>query len=290
MRVVLYGYRIIPPEILVTHKSILLFVVKHKSFVKELQIGYLKNLQAADLQRRRERFKDTNEMFLAYEVKKVSGTSTAMLTQPLLLDDELKNDVHNLDTKKKGIIRNDDFDIDNDDYYVRGDLLGFVEITQRPYGLGSSSALESSSSSEKEIVTTEEYSTSLSGAGIINDRPMRPVLTNLAVLKGARRSGIGSKLVDACEKHVRKDWNMNEIILEVEDYNTKGLEFYQKAGFDVLFSDPASRRYDIDSGLWLKKVRCRREIMRKVYNNRQLNLMESADNILRIMRETLENL
>ena len=260
--------------------------------MKELQIGYLKNLQAADLQRRRERFKDTNEMFLAYEVKQVAGTSTAMLTQPLLLDDELKNDVHNLDTTKKRIVRNDGFNSDNDDYYVRGDLLGFVEITQRPYGLGSVTTLESSSSSseEEEIVTIDAYSTSLSGGGIINDRPMRPVLTNLAVIKSARRAGIGSKLVDACEMHVRKDWNMNEIILEVEDYNTKGLEFYQKAGFEVLFSDPASRRYDIDSGLWLKKVRCRREIMRKVYNNRQLNLMESADNLLRIMRETFENL
>jgi ribosomal protein S18 acetylase RimI-like enzyme len=278
------------PELLLTHKIILLSVIKHKSFVKELQIGYLKNLQAADLRRRRERFKDTNEMFLAYEVKRVTGTSTAMLTQPLLLDDELKNDVYNMDTKKR-IIRNDDFDSDNDDYYVRGDLLGFVEITQRPYGLGSSSTLESSSEEEEEeIVTTDEYSASLSGGGIIDDRPMRPVLTNLAVLKGARRSGIGSKLVDACEEHVRKDWNMNEIVLEVEDYNTKGLEFYQKAGFYVLFSDPASRRYDIDSSLWLKKVRCRREIMRKVYSNRQLNLRESADNILRIMRETFENL
>jgi ribosomal protein S18 acetylase RimI-like enzyme len=258
----------------------------HTSFVKELQIGYLKNLQAADLRRRRERFKDTNEMFLAYEVKRVTGTSTAILSQPLLLDDELKNDVYNLNNKKRKI-RDDDFSNDNDDCYVRGDLLGFVEITQRPYGLGSSSiAVESSSSSEEEeIVTTYEYNTSLSG----NDRPMRPVLTNLAVLKGARRSGIGSKLVDACETHVRKDWNMNEIILEVEDYNTKGLEFYQKAGFDVLFSDPASRRYDINSSLWLKKVRCRREIMRKVYNNRQLNLMESADNLLRMLRETVEN-
>jgi len=241
------------------------------NFVKEWQINYLKTLQAGDLRRRRERFSDTNEMFLAYEVKRVTGM-TAVLSQPLLLDDEL------LKVCNRERIRDEE---DDDDYYVRGDLLGFVEITQRPYGLGNT--LESSSSSE--IVATE-YDT-LSGS--INDIPMRPVLTNLAVLRGARRYGIGSKLVDACEKHVCKRWNMNEIVLEVEDYNTKGVEFYRRRGFEILFSDPASRRYDINSSFWLKKVRCRREIMRKVYKNRQLSLIESADNIVRKFCETIGN-
>jgi len=246
------------------------------NFVKEWQINYLKTLQAADLRRRRERFSDTNEMFLAYEVKRVTGI-TAVLTQPLLLDDELLKVCN-----RERIRDEDDDDEDEDDiYYVRGDLLGFVEITQRPYGLGNT--LESSSSSE--IVTTENDTL----GGGINDIPMRPVLTNLAVLRGARRYGIGSKLVDACEMHVRKRWNMNEIVLEVEDYNTKGLEFYRRRGFEILFSDPASRRYDINSSFWLKKVRCRREIMRKVYNNRHLSLMESADNIVRKICETMGN-
>jgi len=248
------------------------------NFVKEWQINYLKTLQAADLRRRRERFSDTNEMFLAYEVKRVTGI-TAVLTQPLLLDDEL------LKVCNRERIR--DEDDEDDDYYVRGDLLGFVEITQRPYGLGNTleDSPSSSSPSSSEIVTTE-YDTL---GGGVNDIPMRPVLTNLAVLRGARRYGIGSKLVDACEMHVRKRWNMNEIVLEVEDYNTKGLEFYRRRGFEILFSDPASRRYDINSSFWLKKVRCRREIMRKVYNNRHLSLMESADNIVRKICETMGN-
>jgi len=248
------------------------------NFVKEWQINYLKTLQAADLRRRRERFSDTNEMFLAYEVKRVTGI-TAVLTQPLLLDGEL------LKVCNRERIR--DEDDEDDDYYVRGDLLGFVEITQRPYGLGNTleASPSSSSPSSSEIVSTENDTL----GGGINDIPMRPVLTNLAVLRGARRYGIGSKLVDACEMHVRKRWNMNEIVLEVEDYNTKGLEFYRRRGFEILFSDPASRRYDINSSFWLKKVRCRREIMRKVYNNRHLSLMESADNIVRKICETMGN-
>jgi len=250
------------------------------NFVKEWQINYLKTLQAADLRRRRERFSDTNEMFLAYEVKRVTGI-TAVLTQPLLLDGEL------LKVCNRERIRDEDDEDEDDDYYVRGDLLGFVEITQRPYGLGNTLEASplSSSPSSSEIVTTENDTL----GGGINDIPMRPVLTNLAVLRGARRYGIGSKLVDACEMHVRKRWNMNEIVLEVEDYNTKGLEFYRRRGFEILFSDPASRRYDINSSFWLKKVRCRREIMRKVYNNRHLSLMESADNIVRKICETMGN-
>mmetsp|Transcript_22685 Transcript_22685/g.26008 ORF Transcript_22685/g.26008 Transcript_22685/m.26008 type:complete len:219 (+) Transcript_22685:210-866(+) len=217
-------------------------------------------------------------MFLAYEVKRVTGI-TAVLTQPLLLDGEL------LKVCNRERIR--DEDDEDDDYYVRGDLLGFVEITQRPYGLGNTleASPSSSSPSSSEIVSTENDTL----GGGINDIPMRPVLTNLAVLRGARRYGIGSKLVDACEMHVRKRWNMNEIVLEVEDYNTKGLEFYRRRGFEILFSDPASRRYDINSSFWLKKVRCRREIMRKVYNNRHLSLMESADNIVRKICETMGN-
>ena len=66
------------------------------------------------------------------------------------------------------------------------------------------------------------------------------------------------------KQYIQQEWNMNEIILEVEDYNTKALDFYLKRGYTVLFSDPASRRYDV-AGFWLKKVRCRREIMRKVF-------------------------
>ena len=69
-------------------------------------------------------------------------------------------------------------------------------------------------------------------------------------------------MLETCEQHVAETWKKDEIILEVEDYNDQGLEFYRKRGYEVLFSDPTSRRYDIQ-GFWLNKVRCRRDIMRK---------------------------
>ena len=55
---------------------------------------------------------------------------------------------------------------------------------------------------------------------------------------------------------------MDEIILEVEDFNQNALDFYDKRGYEVQFSDPASRRYDV-SGLLLNKIRCTRIILRK---------------------------
>ncbi|VEU41341.1 unnamed protein product [Pseudo-nitzschia multistriata] len=218
-------------------------------------------------------------MFLAYEVKRTTGV-TDVLSQPLLMEDELEG-AYNMDglrslpaQEQAGTSRNPAGGRDDSECYVRGDLLGFVEITQRPYGLGQ--ATESSSESSSDVASVLEGFS-------FNERPMRPILTNLAVLKAARKYGIGSKLLEACEEHVRKGWNMNEIVLEVEDYNTKGLEFYRQRGYEVLFSDPASRRYDIE-GFWLNKVRCRREIMRKVFSKfdkRPASLVESADSLIR---------
>lgn len=248
------------------------------NLLKAWQINYLKNLQAADLERRRDRSPDTNEMFLAYEIRDATGTDAA-LSQPLLMDDELEG-AFNLGGGGGGSNT-------NSNCYVRGDLLGFVEITQRSYGLGGTS-VESPS-------LLEGLASSTSG------RKMRPVLTNLAVSKESRKYGIGSRLLEACEDHAYADWKMAEMILEVEDYNDEGLEFYRRRGYEIIFSDPASRRYDIQ-GFWLNKVRCRRDIMRKPLdgisrrNNRRLLLGSGsptagslADGLLRRIRDTVGN-
>jgi ribosomal protein S18 acetylase RimI-like enzyme len=247
--------------------------------LKAWQINYLKNLQAADLERRRDRSPDTNEMFLAYEIRDATGTDAA-LSQPLLMDDELEG-AFNLGGGG-GSSSNT-----NSNCYVRGDLLGFVEITQRSYGLGG---------------TSVESPSLLEGlASATSGRKMRPVLTNLAVSKESRKYGIGSRLLEACEDHAYADWKMAEMILEVEDYNDEGLEFYRRRGYEIIFSDPASRRYDIQ-GFWLNKVRCRRDIMRKPLdgisrrNNRRLLLGSGsptagslADGLLRRIRDTVGN-
>lgn len=234
---------------------------------KDWQIGYLKNLQAADLRRRRSRFGATNEMFLAYEVQAVQPSMAR--SKPLILDTETT--IYNANS----------LPLENDDVcYVRGKLLGFVEITQRPYGIGSSTAKEE----QQEIYINADGT--FDGDMNVDPRPLRPVLTNLAVSKDARQYGIGSKLLDACEHHVRKQWKLHEIILEVEDYNSLALKFYTKRGYHVLFSDPASRRYDVH-GLWLRKIRCRREVMRKVFSGMDTaGLMETgAMDFFRKMRE-----
>jgi ribosomal protein S18 acetylase RimI-like enzyme len=189
---------------------------------KEVQIGYLKTLQAGDLKRRRQRYPRSNEMFLAYEVKPATGKDA--MTKPLILN---VNQIQNLPPSSSS-------KSNEPQEFVRGRILGFTEITQRPYGLG----------------------------GVDDATPNRAVLTNLAVSPIARKSGIGSKLLKACEDHVVRKWDMKEIVLEVEDYNGNALEFYSKRGYQIMFSDPASRRFDV-GGLFLRKVRCTREILRK---------------------------
>jgi ribosomal protein S18 acetylase RimI-like enzyme len=193
---------------------------------KETQINYLKSLQTADLQRRRYLYPNENEMFLAYEVVPVAQD---FCQEPLILD---FSKVYNLAKRN------------NRQEYVRGDLLGFCEITQRPYGIGSSSGIVYDDDPELEV---------------------RPILTNLAVKRDMRKYGIGSKLLDECERHVQKDWKLGDIVLEVEDYNTRALDFYSNRGYELIFDDPASRRYDV-SGFVLRKVRCTRKVFRKVFD------------------------
>jgi ribosomal protein S18 acetylase RimI-like enzyme len=204
-------------------------------------------------------------MFLAYEVL-VADPSVAR-SKPLVLDTETIYNVHSLLLSHHD--KNDD-DEQNSCCYVRGKLLGFVEITQRPYGIGTAKDPPTPSQEIYINVNDGSRSTSTTTNGDSNNpsdphRPLRPVLSNLAVDKDARQYGIGSKLLDACEQHVRKRWKLNEIILEVEDYNAAALKFYLKRGYHILFSDPASRRYDVH-GLWLRKIRCRREVLRKVFH------------------------
>jgi ribosomal protein S18 acetylase RimI-like enzyme len=200
-------------------------------FWKEWQLKYLRALQQADLRRRRNRNPNTNMMFVARRV--VPASADSFRKTPLILDLEK---VVNLPAASAG------------GDYVRGQVLGFVEVTQRPYGLG-----------ESQVGFDEESKINLRKSSFYEKRP---ILTNLSVSYDARKSGLGSKLVDICEQEVLRRWNMKEIILEVEDDNENALRFYQKRGYKILFADPASRQYDT-SGLWLKQVRCNRQVMYK---------------------------
>ncbi|CAM9177010.1 unnamed protein product [Pylaiella littoralis] len=89
----------------------------------------------------------------------------------------------------------------------------------------------------------------------------RPVVSNLAVDPQERRSGVGTALMEACEDLV-KTWNLEEIILQVEEDNEAALAFYGGMGFNSLFVDRAARRYDT-SGFLLQNVRTSKITMRK---------------------------
>jgi ribosomal protein S18 acetylase RimI-like enzyme len=183
---------------------------------KQTQITKLKKSSTADLKGRKQRYPETNGMFLAYQVVEVEDGSAS----PTLSTDDLDR-VYNFPTNGKG--KN----------YVRGDILGFVEITQRSYNLGPD-----------------------------DDTDVRPFLTNLAVSNKARQSGIGSQLMEECERYIVDVWNMKDVALEVDFDNSNAQAFYSKRGYRHMFSASACQRYDT-SGLVLKKVKCTKEIMLK---------------------------
>lgn len=203
-----------------------------KKLWTEWQLAYLRNLQRSDLKVRRQRDHRINMMFVARRV--VPADASSVRQTPLLLD---TSRVHNLPSDDQSTTNNNSID------YVRGEIVGFVEVTQRPYGLGDASAVGVQ-------LRTGQHN------------PKRPVLTNLSVRASARGCGVGSRLMVAAEEAVRRHWRMDEMILEVEDDNGHAQEFYERRGYQVLFEDPASRKYDT-SGLFLQQIRCKRIIMRK---------------------------
>lgn len=178
---------------------------------KGMQLAYLRALQQADLRERRQKYPQTNFMLVARRVHTLKSSAQRV---PLILDN---TQIHNLESNNN-----------EEEDYVRGSVIGFVEVTKKPFGNG----------------------------------PPRPVLTNLSVCQSARKQGVGSRLLEACEERVRQQFQANEIVLEVEDDNIQARAFYQKRGFQLWYTDPSSRRYDT-TGFWLRQLRCQRQILRK---------------------------
>jgi ribosomal protein S18 acetylase RimI-like enzyme len=186
-----------------------------------------------------------NAMFVAREAVPLSSP-LAPVNTPLILD--------------ASTIINIPFGMGVDDDYVKGRVLGFVEVTRKPYGLPCES-LRSIKIPETRSVGDADVPTKRKKLN--NFSPSYPVLTNLAVAPEARQSGVGSRLLGACED-VILTWNppCSDIILEVEEDNESALEWYKKRGYQMVFADPACRRYDANGWL-LRKVRCTKICMRK---------------------------
>ncbi|KAI2509015.1 hypothetical protein MHU86_5391 [Fragilaria crotonensis] len=171
-----------------------------------VQLKYLSSIQAADLRRRKLNTNDDASpvaMFVARRVIPMKSPEVAQTT-PLILDlDRIEN--LDIDLNTRGTID-----------YVRGDVVGFCEVSERPYGLG-------------DVPGATRGKRQASNG---RPNPRRPFLTNLSVTSEARNSGIGSQLMEACEAAV-ESWGGEEVILEVEADNNRALEFYQKRGYNI---------------------------------------------------------
>eukprot|EP00559_Dactyliosolen_fragilissimus_P009838 CAMPEP_0184855676 /NCGR_PEP_ID=MMETSP0580-20130426/837_1 /TAXON_ID=1118495 /ORGANISM="Dactyliosolen fragilissimus" /LENGTH=371 /DNA_ID=CAMNT_0027350241 /DNA_START=209 /DNA_END=1324 /DNA_ORIENTATION=+ len=232
---------------------------------KVMQLAYLKNLQRGDLQGKRFELGKglSSDMFVAREV--IVGNSSPYIIQR---DDGYDEsiDVINPNTIINGQCLPKIEALSEDLTYVRGKVIGFVDVTEKSYGLAGS-----------DLIVMEEKAT-INNLGKGNEadfnwdassktkenRSFRPILTNLVVSEDARKSGVGSKLVEICEDTVLNQWPSNhyEMILEVESENINAQRFYEKRGYKALFSDPTGRRYDT-SGLLLSKVRSTKICFRK---------------------------
>jgi GNAT superfamily N-acetyltransferase len=235
---------------------------------KEVQLSYLRTIQMADLRRRRSRDVKTNAMFVAYKVEEAS--SNAYRSQPLILNMRDIHNIHALPAKDTSMTD-----------YVRTDILGFCEVSMVPFGLVPNSIRGPALEKEYHVYDDDgDYDNKKSERFVSKrarkaDTIARPVLTNLSVKIEARTSGVGTKLLEACERAAASEWGKYEMVLEVEDDNQAARRWYQKRGYRVLFSDPSCRRYDV-GGMYLKKVSCTRQVMSKSLNSRSSTSVVAA--------------
>jgi len=257
------------------------------SITKSLILAYLKNLQYGDVRGKKFILGNgvNNSMFVARRLV------------PCLVDDTTtySNDSIEIDTamsgytledlmercsvgKMKGKIYNRDHLPASSGGYRFGDILGFVDVTEKIFGLPSDidqtigndatflfkSSLENSESSSIQNLRVVNGDRAFFTRK--NIQSLRPVLTNLSVKPEARCSGVGTALVDVCEDVVMDsmEWSRiySEMVLEVEEENVLAQKFYEKKGYIALFADPSSRRYDT-SGLLLSNVRTTKICYRK---------------------------
>jgi len=151
-----------------------------------------------------------------------------------------------------------------DESYVAGEILGFCEVSARPIGLAAPDILDKESTDVDDNTPVADVTIKSKSS---TSTPLRPLLTNLAVQKYARKSGIGSQLLSKCEAVVSAQWNPNykELVLQVEEDNPNAISFYQKRGYQTLYADKSARRFDT-SGLLLRQVRSTKVCMRKSLN------------------------
>lgn len=206
---------------------------------KSVQLAYLRHLQFSDLRTRKYMSSGPqNDMFIAREVIITNKDEIDNLPPELLFPNNTETTTIIKNKNELPMLK------DNEIYCLSNDVIGFVEVSSRIFYLPEEQQQQQ---------------------GMI--KQYRPVLTNLAVKKSARRSGVGTTLVKLCENTVTNVWDpaYNDIVLQVEDNNPRGYWFYKKLGYEFVYSDPSTRRFDT-SGFFLKEVRSTKVCMRKILN------------------------
>lgn len=233
------------------------------SLTKPLILAYLKNLQFGDVRGKKYMLGSgiNNSMFVARRIVPTSASDFAEQSDSADTNLSLE-EIASLGSigSTQGLIYNEDQLPPSEIGYTTSDILGYVDVTEKNFGLPGDKS-SSSDDSQEDVIR--------SGDNIIfqsKKKTLRPVLTNLSVKKEARCSGVGSALVDACESVVMdtSEWSRSyyEMILEVEEENEAAQTFYEKRAYKALYTDPSSRRFDT-SGLLLSNVRTTKICYRK---------------------------
>ncbi len=95
----------------------------------------------------------------------------------------------------------------------------------------------------------------------------RPVIENLCVKRGYRRSGIGAALVRECECAVRRHWGQGEIFSQVDEDNIDAYNLFRKRGYSCLFVDRTCTKVVLEDVLLAKEVAVTKRMMRKILND-----------------------
>ena len=199
---------------------------------KAVQLAYLRNYQKGDWQMRNAFKKDQLvDLIVARRVYSVDASSNINGNKNTIISSD--GQIFNADQLLSG---------GGESKLLAGEMIGYCEMTEKKFGLGGNFENKPNDAEEEKL---------------------RPYLGNLSVVKYARQSGVGSKLVDEGEEVVREwDAGHTEIVLQVEEDNPSAIQFYKRRGWEFVFADPTCRRYDT-SGLFLKESRITKYAMIK---------------------------
>lgn len=211
---------------------------------KAVQLAYLRNYQRGDILSRNAFKKDQLvDLIVARRVYSVDASTNLNANAKLIEDNN--DQIFNADQLPAGGVESK---------LVAGEIIGYCEMMEKKFDLGGNFEGEPEEVKANDNETEEEKEV---------EEKLRPYLGNLSVVKYARRSGVGSKLMDEGEQVVREwDAGHTEIVLQVEEDNPSAIQFYKRRGWEFVFADPTCRRYDT-SGFFLKESRITKYAMIK---------------------------